>query len=84
MEKQMMVIDLEKMVSYPLDVINQNKNLQRTAFGLVQLQEKDFLIFGGYNEYGGEIEEINPYYMIFQIKFSLKRIIKQRVGFLKF
>jgi hypothetical protein len=66
----MVAIDLEKMISYPLNVKDEIGKMKRTAFGIASISRMDYIIIGGYNEYGNNIHEINPYYMVYQLNIT--------------
>jgi hypothetical protein len=70
LQNDMITLDLELMISYPMRVENKIANMKRNGFALSQINGTDIMIIGGFNEYGGGVAELNPYLMTLQISFS--------------
>lgn len=70
-DTQMVLINLDEMISYNIIVHGMPEKLNRTAFGIVGGQGNDFIVYGGFNEYGGIIKDINVLDILVQLSFSI-------------
>jgi hypothetical protein len=70
-ESQMIIIDLEEMISYKVMADGMPEQLKRTAFGIAGSNGRDFIIYGGYNEYDGLVKDISQFDLLVQISFSI-------------
>jgi hypothetical protein len=69
-ETQMIILDLAELISYNVHVQGITDGLLRTGFGIAAFNERDFIIYGGYNEYGGLVKDIGTFDIFVQLSFS--------------
>jgi tRNA A-37 threonylcarbamoyl transferase component Bud32 len=71
-ETQMIILDLAEIISYNVHVQGKTDGLFRTSYGIAAFNERDFIIYGGYNEYGGLIKDIGTFDILVQLSFSTR------------
>jgi hypothetical protein len=69
------LLDTERMMSFEVYTINKPESIERTAFGLAPLSHNNFIIFGGYNQAGGEIRILSSIYILYEVKFYKDTLI---------
>lgn len=55
---QMILLDIEGLTSYPLNVIGQNSDILREGFGLAPINETTYLVYGGFNSGNERIQDL--------------------------
>jgi hypothetical protein len=63
------IIDINRMMSFEVHLIDMPEGIERTAFGIAPINDTSLVIFGGYNQAGGNLDILNSIYIFYEVNF---------------